>query len=166
MKKILKWIGIGLAVLVVVIQVIRPAKTNPAVSESQTMQASTQMSTEVASVLDRACSDCHSSKTTWPWYSQIAPVSWFVIRDVNEGRKELSFSDWGKYEPKRKARKLQEICEQVEKGEMPMKSYVFIHPAAGLSDSDKRLLCDWAKQERERVLASQAFEDSGTGDHE
>jgi hypothetical protein len=164
MKRILKWIGIGLAVLVVVIQVIRPAKTNPAVNETQTMQANTQMSREVASVLDRACSDCHSSKTTWPWYSQIAPVSWFVIRDVNEGRKELSFSDWGKYEPKRKARKLQEICDQVEKGEMPMKSYVLIHPTAGLSDSDKRLLCDWAKQERERVMAGQAFEDSETGD--
>lgn len=165
MKKILKWIGISLVVLVVVIQVIRPAKTNPAVDETQTMRASTQMSPEVASVLDRACSDCHSSKTTWPWYSQIAPISWYVIRDVNQGRKELSFSDWGKYEPRRKARKLQEICEQVEKGEMPMKSYVLIHPTASLSESDRHLLCDWAKQERERVLASQAFKDSAPGDH-
>ncbi len=137
------------------IQVIRPAKTNPAVDETKTIQANTQMSPEVSAILERACSDCHSSKTTWPWYSQIAPVSWYIVSDVNDGRKELSLSEWGTYEPKRKARKLQELCEQVEKGEMPMSSYVLIHPAAKLSDSDKQLLCDWAKQERERVLESQ-----------
>lgn len=153
MKRILKWTGIGLVVLFIVIQAIRPAKTNPPVDETKTMQANTHMSREVSAILDRACADCHSSKTTWPWYSQIAPVSWWVIDDVNDGRKELSLSDWGAYENKRKARKLQEICETVEKGEMPMKSYVLIHSDAKLSDSDKQLLCEWAKQERERVLA-------------
>ena len=160
MKRILKWIGIGLILALVVSQAIRPAKTNPPVDESKTMRANTQMSAEVAAILERACSDCHSSKTTWPWYSQIAPVSWYVISDVNGGRKELSLSDWGAYEPKRKARKLQEICEQIEKGEMPMKSYLLLHPAAKLSDSDKHVLCDWAKQERERVLADQTVETS------
>lgn len=156
MKRILKWIGLGLVVALVVIQAIRPAKTNPAVDETKTMTANTHMSAEVAAILERACSDCHSSKTTWPWYSQIAPVSWYIVSDVNGGRKEMSLSDWGTYEPKRKVRKLQEICEQVEKGEMPMKTYVILHPAAKLSDSDKQLLCDWAKQERERVLGAQA----------
>jgi len=156
MKRILKWIGIGLVAAFVVIQAIRPAKTNPTVDESRTMQASAHMSAEVAAILDRACSDCHSSKTTWPWYSQIAPVSWYIVSDVNGGRKELSLSDWGSYEPRRKARKLQEICEQVEKGEMPMRSYVLIHPAAKLSDADRQLLCAWAKQERERVLSAEA----------
>jgi Haem-binding domain len=155
MKRILKWIGISLVVAFVVIQAIRPAKTNPPVDESKTIQANTQMSPEVSAILERACADCHSSKTTWPWYSQIAPVSWYIVSDVNNGRKELSLSEWGTYEPRRKARKLQELCEQVEKGEMPMKSYVLIHPAAKLSDSDKQILCDWAKQERERVLESQ-----------
>lgn len=155
MKRVLKWIGGSLVVALVVIQAIRPAKTNPPIDETKTMQANTHMSPEVSAIFDRACSDCHSSKTTWPWYSQVAPVSWYIVSDVNGGRKELSLSDWGNYEPKRKARKLQEICEQVEKGEMPMKSYVLIHPAAKLSDSDKQLLCDWAKQERERVLGNQ-----------
>ena len=155
MKRMLKWSGMGLVVAFVVIQAIRPAKTNPPVDETRTMEANTQMSPEVSAILARACSDCHSSKTAWPWYSQIAPVSWYIVKDVNDGRKELSLSDWSTYEPKRKARKLQEICEQIEKGEMPMKSYVLIHPAAKLSDSDRQLLCDWAKQERERVLASQ-----------
>jgi len=155
-KRILKWIGIGLVVAFVAIQAIRPSKTNPPVDEARTMKANTQMSPEVSAILDRACSDCHSSRTTWPWYSQIAPVSWYVVGDVNDGRKELSLSEWATYEPRRKARKLQEICEQIEKGEMPMKSYVLIHPTARLSDSDKQILCDWAKQERERVLGSQS----------
>jgi cytochrome c551/c552 len=156
MKRILKWIGIGLVVALVVSQAIRPAKTNPPVDETKTIQANTQMSSEVSAILERACADCHSSKTTWPWYSQIAPVSWYVISDVNGGRKEMSLSDWGSYDARRKARKLQQICEQIEKGEMPMRSYVVMHPTAKLTDSDKQLLCDWAKQERERVFASQA----------
>ena len=151
MKKALKWIGISLVVLLVVSQAIRPAKTNPAVDETQTMQANTQMSPEVASILERACSNCHSSRTTWPWYSQVAPVSWFIVSDVNGARTHLSLSDWGTYKPEKKASKLQEICEQVEQGDMPLKSYVLVHPTAKLSESDKQLLCDWAKQERERV---------------
>jgi hypothetical protein len=137
-----------------VIQAIRPAKTNPSVDETKTIHASAQISPEVAAILERSCSDCHSSKTTWPWYSQIAPVSWFIVSDVNGGRKELSLSDWGTYDSKKKAHKLEELCEQVEAGEMPMASYVLLHPAARLSDSDKQLLCEWAKRERERLLAS------------
>ena len=155
MKRTLKWIGISLVVLLVVSQAIRPAKTNPAVDETQTMQANTHMSPEVAMILERACSNCHSSKTTWPWYSQVAPVSWFIVSDVNGARAHLSLSDWGTYKPEKKASKLQEICEQVEQGDMPLKSYVLINPAAKLSESDKQLLCDWSKQERERVVRSQ-----------
>jgi hypothetical protein len=155
MKRTLKWIGISLVVLFVVSQAIRPAKTNPAVDETQTMQANTHMSPEVAAILDRACSNCHSSKTTWPWYSQVAPVSWFIVSDVNDARSKLSLSDWGTYKPEKKASRLQEICEQVEQGDMPLASYVLIHPTARLSESDKQLLCDWAKQERERVVGGQ-----------
>ena len=155
MKRILKWTGITIVVLLVVSQAIRPAKTNPAIDESRTIQVHSQITPEVTAILERACYDCHSNKTIWPWYSQFAPVSWLLVSDVNDGRKDLSFSDWARYDPKRAARKLQEICEQIEKGEMPLKSYVLIHPAAKLSDSDKKILCDWAKQERERVIASQ-----------
>lgn len=151
MKKALKWTSIGLIVLVVVIQAVRPAKTNPAVDESRTVQAHTNITPEVSAIFERACYDCHSSKTVWPWYSQIAPVSWLLVSDVNEGRKELSFSDWARLDAKRAARKLKEICEQVEKGEMPTSSYVLLHPTAKLSDSDKRLICEWANRERERM---------------
>jgi len=153
--KILKRTVIDLIVLLVAIQVVRPEKTNPAVDNTKTIEANTHMSPEVASIFERSCYDCHSFKTTWPWYSQVAPVSWYLVYDVNKGRRDLSLSEWSKYDARRSARKLQEICEQIEKGEMPTKPYLLLHPTAKLSDSDKKVLCDWAKQERERVLASQ-----------
>lgn len=156
MKRIPKRIGFSLLVILVGIQLIRPARTNPAVDPARTIEANTQMKPEVAAILERACSDCHSSKTEWPWYSQIAPVSWFLVSDVNDGRKHFSLSDWGAYDPKKKANKLQEMCEEIEKGDMPLISYVFLHPQAKLSDSDKQILCDWSKQEGNRVAGSQA----------
>lgn len=153
--KILKWSGIALVVLFVLIQVIRPKKTNPPVDETRTIQATTTMSPEVSAIFERACNDCHSNKTIWPWYSQVAPVSWLLVDDVNGARKELSLSDWGTYDSKKKARKLEKICEEVEGGNMPLKYYLPLHPAARLSEADKKILCDWTRQESERVLASQ-----------
>src|SRR5689334_5153102 len=107
MKRVIKWGGIGIIVVFVVMQVIRPAKTNPEIDESRTVQAHTNMTPEVSAILDRACYDCHSNRTVWPWYSQVAPVSWLLTRDVNLGRKELSFSDWARMDARRTARKLQ-----------------------------------------------------------
>lgn len=153
--KILKWSGITLVVLFVLIQVIRPAKTNPPVDETKTIQANTTMSAEVSAIFERACNDCHSNKTTWPWYSQVAPISWLLVDDVNGGREELSLSEWGTYDSKKKARKLKKICEEVEGGEMPLKYYLPLHPAARLSETDKKALCDWTREESERLLASQ-----------
>lgn len=153
--KVLKRVLIGLGILFIAIQVVRPAKTNPEVDESRTLQAKAQLTPQVAAIFERACNDCHSSKTVWPWYTQVAPVSWYVINHVNAGRKELNFSDWAKYDAKRAAHKLEEICEQVEQGKMPIKNYVLLHPAAGLSAEDRQAICDWAKQERARALATQ-----------
>src|SRR5689334_13007104 len=134
MKKKLKWAGIILIVLAVAIQAIRPARTNPEVDESKTLRANSTTSADVAAILDRACNDCHSNKTTWPWYSEVAPVSWLLVDDVNDGRKELSLSEWGTYDSKKRVRKLKKICEEVESGGMPLKSYLLLHPAARLSD--------------------------------
>jgi hypothetical protein len=114
------------------------------------------MTPEVAAILARSCKDCHSYKTEWPWYTNVAPASWFVIDHVNEGRKNLSLSDWANYDAKRASRKLAEMCEQVEQGEMPINSYLLLHPTARLSDSDKKTLCDWAKGESQRLAPNQS----------
>lgn len=84
---------------------------------------------------ERACFDCHSHQTRWPWYSHVAPVSWVVQRHVDEGREHLNFSTWGT--PSRHAK---EAAEEVEEGEMPLRGYVALHPAAQLSPADKAAL--------------------------
>jgi Haem-binding domain len=152
--KIFKRVLLALAIILVLIQVVRPAKTNPPVDESRTVQAVTQMPPDVQAVVERSCNDCHSHKTRWPWYSEVAPVSWYLAHEVNEGRRELVFSDWAKYDARRAAHKLEEICDQVEQGKMPPKLYLLLHSDAKLSDSDKQLLCEWAKRERQRVIGA------------
>ena len=145
---------ITLVMLFGAIQLIRPSRVNPPVDESRTLQARTQVSLEINAVLQRSCNDCHSDKTHWPWYSNIAPFSWYLVQDVNEGRAELSFSNWGSYTARRAARKLREVCEQIEKGAMPLKAYVLLHPDAKLSNAEKKLLCAWTNQERAPLTAN------------
>ena len=85
--------------------------------------------------------------------SEIAPISWYLIHDVNEGPKELNFSEWRNYNPKRAARKLDEMCREVKKGVMPLKSYVLFHPATRLSHPEQELLCNWTKETRARLVS-------------
>ena len=147
--KWLKRILLALVILLVIAQFIRPARTNPPVDPAKELRAPQP----VASILERSCNDCHSNRTVWPWYAQVAPVSWLLADDVKDGRKEVNFSEWATFTPRRTARKLQEICEQVEKHDMPLWFYVPLHPDAKLSDADRKTLCDWAKGERARVIA-------------
>jgi hypothetical protein len=156
MKKALKWAVIVIFVLFVAAQAYRPDLSGPAVDDAKSMRATAQLAPEVGAIFDRACNDCHSSKTDWPWYSQLAPVSWWLKSHVDEGRRELSFSEWGTYPQRKASVKLKEICEQVSAGEMPLKSYLLLHPAAKLSDSDRKAICDWTEQERKRTAAASA----------
>jgi len=147
-KKWIKRILLTLAVLLVVAQVIRPARTNPPLDPAKELRAPEP----VMSIVQRSCQDCHSNRTVWPWYSQVAPASWLLAKDVRDARKELNFSEWATFTPRRTARKLEEICEMVEEGEMPLWFYIPLHPSAKLSDADRKTLCDWAKGERASVI--------------
>lgn len=151
MKKILKIAAIVVVLVFIVLQFFRPDRSNPAIIESETLEASTNLPADVKAVLQRSCSDCHSNNTTYPWYSNISPFSWFLAGHISDARQEMNFSIWNTYSPKKKSKKLEEICEKVEAGEMPLPSYLWIHRNAALSESDVRLLCDWAKQEKTRL---------------
>src|SRR5215217_7072163 len=96
-RNILKWTAITLAALFAALQFVRPARTNPPAEEARAIGAHLNVTPEVAGILDRSCNDCHSNLTRWPWYSNVAPVSWFVIDHVNVGRKEMNFSEWAQY---------------------------------------------------------------------
>jgi cytochrome c551/c552 len=135
---------LGLAVLVAA-QAFRIDRTNPPV------QQDVAAIPEVDALLRRACYDCHSNETVWPWYSQVAPVSWLLARDVREGRRELNFSTWDAYDTKKKTKKLKETAEEVAEGEMPPWVYVALHRHAALSPADAERLRAWTAEERAKL---------------
>lgn len=132
----------GLAVLGIVfvlIQLIQPERTNPpVVSEIDAPPA-------VAAILERACYDCHSHETDWPWYAYLAPVSWWVVDHVNHGRGDLNFSDWPVLDFEALEHAFHDIDEQIAEDEMPLKSYRLLHPEARLTPEEKQTLRTWAR---------------------
>lgn len=139
MNKYLKYGLGGIVALLVILQFIPVEMSNPPVTSEMPVNS------EVKTVLKRACYDCHSNETVWPWYSKIAPVSFLVAYDVNDGRKHLNFSTWGEYKAKKKNHKLEELVEEVESDAMPMDAYVFMHPETALSAEEKAMLISWAE---------------------
>ena len=142
LKRVL-WLGFA---LLVAAQVVRVDRTNPPVEQDVAAPP------EVDVVLRRACYDCHSNETVWPWYAQVAPISWLLARDVAEGRRELNFSTWSAYDAKKKTKKLKELAEEVAEGEMPPWSYVAVHRDAALSPADVERLRAWTAEERAKLV--------------
>jgi hypothetical protein len=98
----------------------------------------------VKAILKRACYDCHSHETRWPWYTRIAPLSWMIASDVQAGRDVLNFSNWNQYPPNKQAEKQQLSWEEVEVYEMPPLYYMALHSDSALSDPERDILRDWA----------------------
>ncbi len=139
MKKFLK-ISIVLLVLFAVIQVFRIDKTNPEIIKEQQFHVIENTPDEVLTIMRNACFDCHSNETKYPWYTNIAPVSWIIKNHINEGRAELNFSEWGTYSEGKRTHKLDECIEEVSEGEMPIKGYIVYHNEALLTPKDTFLL--------------------------
>ena len=133
--------AVALAVLAIGIQFVRPARTNPVIDPARTLPVMHPLPAHAASVLDRACRDCHSNETRWPWYSHLAPVSWFVIDHVNHGRSHFNYSDWAQYPSDDRTRLLKNSCKLVSEQEMPLGSYLWMHRSARLSSSDVEAIC-------------------------
>lgn len=151
MKNALKISAIVLLIAFVGIQFYRPDRTVPPIVEAQTLEASTQVPENVEQILTRSCNDCHTYKTNYPWYAQVAPASIFLANHINEGRQSLNLSVWNTYETNRKRRKLDQMCDQVTEREMPLPSYLWIHWSAKLSEEDIKVLCDWTESEKTRL---------------
>lgn len=154
MKKTLRWVGIVLLAAFVIIQFFRPNRDNPASIAGQSLWADPTMTPKVEQILRRSCNDCHSNETQWPWYSNIAPVSWLVAHDVEEGRKHLNFSTWLTRAPEKRDHKLEEIAEEVQKGEMPLPIYLITHSDATLSNEDVAALKEWVNYARRQITAA------------
>lgn len=141
----MKWgprIALGGLVAFAAIQLVRPARTNPPEDAAEALHPPEP----VREIFERSCNDCHSNHTRWPWYSNLAPVSWMVIHDVNDARGDLNFSEWAGYASDDRQRLLETICDEVKKGEMPLRRYLLIHRDARLNAEAVRTVCDWTKQ--------------------
>jgi hypothetical protein len=136
------------------IQIVRPARTNPPTDPARTLTAIAPVPAGVHDVLVRGCQDCHSNDTRWPWYSNVAPISWFVIDHVNHGRRHFNYSDWAQYDRDKMPGLLKDICELTRKGDMPMSSYLWLHPESRLGDTDVAVLCEWTDSMRRQSTMS------------
>lgn len=139
LKRLVRWTILVFAGLLILAQFVPVERSNPPITSRMPAPE------EVQAVLRRACYDCHSHETRWPWYSRIAPVSWRVVSHVNEAREDLNFSAWPVFDFEFQRLAFHEIEEQVESGEMPLWDYLLLHPQARLSDEDRRLLIEWAR---------------------
>jgi len=140
MKRLFRSVALALLLGMAAAQLIQPNTVNPPVDPKRSLWNDRHVDPRVSGILRRACADCHSHETAWPWYSKISPVSWFVSRHVEKGRAKLNFSEWSSALPDQ----LQEIAEAVEKRHMPLPSYLLIHRDSRLSADDREILLDWA----------------------
>jgi hypothetical protein len=125
----------------IVLQFIPVDRDNPANNEKLELKAPP----EVAEILEKSCYDCHSNRTNWPFYSYIAPISWLVAHDVEEGRDELNFSEWNNISSEKRDKIIEEIIEEVNEDEMPLKIYLLMHPESQLDDQQKAIIRSWSE---------------------
>ncbi|MFY1047002.1 heme-binding domain-containing protein [Chryseobacterium sp. GP-SGM7] len=147
MKKIL----VILLVAFVIIQFFPIDKTNAPLNPGMDFIKIKNTKPEIAKLINTSCYDCHSDETKYPWYSSIAPASWWLKNHIDEGRKHLNFSIFATYEPERQIHKMEECVEMLEKHEMPLESYYIGHQDAKLSDLQRQELIKYFKKEIEET---------------
>ena len=144
-------LGLVVAVLIVVLalaNVARVDRMNMTVNPAESIETQTQMPQNVAAIFHRACRDCHTELTRWPWYSKVAPFLWLMAADVYGARDHMNLSTWGRYTSEQRNDRLIAICEMVAGGKMPLWYYKPLHyPDAWLSEPDKKAVCDWSKSQ-------------------
>lgn len=142
-----KWIAVGLVAFLIFIQVIKPSRTNPPVVASRSLQAHVDVPPEVQTVLKRSCYDCHSSETVWPWYSHVAPVSWYVAHDVNVGRSHINFQNWEAQVNEQEGKEhLGMTCKLIREGKMPPADYRVMHKGSDVSPEETSAVCAWSQK--------------------
>jgi hypothetical protein len=127
---------------------LAPGRVDPALA----LTAHAAVPPDVADVLRRACFDCHSNDTRWPWYTNVPPASWLIAHDVDAGRGQINFSRWGEYNPFDRADMLDKMCDLATKRKMPLWPYRLLHRDARLGDADVAALCRWTDAEAARLV--------------
>jgi hypothetical protein len=151
--KIIKNIGLGLLVVLVIIQFFRPERNLSNDTTNDITKKYTVPDT-VQTLLKASCYDCHSNNTVYPWYANIQPVAWWLANHVNEGKDELNFNTFAEYRIGRQYRKLEKIAKEVNDGGMPLSSYTLIHGYAKLDEGQRKLVADWANAIHDSIKAT------------
>lgn len=146
--KILKKTALILLIFFLGLQFFKPDKNSDESNHLAIFIAETNPPKEVREIFQSSCHDCHSNNTEYPWYSNITPVSYWLSGHVNHGKGNLNFSEWDSYNVKKKDHKLEEIIEEIEAGNMPLREYTWTHEEAKLTDTQRESLIAWAKQTR------------------
>ena len=145
MKKVFKTIGWLLLIALVVIQFFRPKKNINPGDQPNAISKKFAVSADVQTILDKACMDCHSNNTRYPWYNNIQPVAWWLDDHVRDGIKELNFDDYTNKRPRFQYRRMEQTIDLVKKDEMPLPSYTWTHKDAILTQEEKVKLTSWAQ---------------------
>lgn len=144
----------GLAVVLIGIQFVRPDANAGVADTDKDITHVLAVPEDVKNILVTSCYDCHSNHTEPMWYMNFQPVGWWVGHHIKEGKEELNFSDFASYSPKRQAHKLEEVAEQLERQEMPLSSYLWVHGDAKLSKEQAEKLMSWAKAGHDSIKAT------------
>ncbi len=137
----------------IIIQFIHPARNKAEGIQANYIGHKMAVPANVQEVLRRACNDCHSNNTAYPWYSKLQPVDWWLTSHIRDGKKELNFDEYTNRSLRYQYHKMEEVVEQVENGEMPLESYTWIHGDAKLSAADKEALIGWANARMDSMKA-------------
>jgi hypothetical protein len=146
--KLGKKIGWTLLILFLGLQLYRPEKNLTEPNDLRPFLAETNPPAQVETLLKSSCYDCHSNRTEYPWYNEVAPVSWWIADHVEEGKEHLNFAEWAQYSDKKKDHKLEEVIETVESEEMPLNEYTWTHEGARLTKAERKAIMDWANRSR------------------
>lgn len=129
----------------IVIQFIHPAKNTSKGLQPNTIGNNYAIPADVKSILGKACNDCHSNNTRYPWYAKIQPVDWWMNKHVVDGKKDLNFDEFTNRAPRYQYHKMEEVIEMVKEREMPLKSYTWTHKDARLNSNEREKLTGWAQ---------------------
>ena len=143
------WLAVLVVAIVLVIQVIPMERNVSTVPPGQSFEKTEKVPANVAAILKVSCYDCHSNNTRYPWYSELQPGAWFMARHIKKGKEELNLDEFNDYSKRRKKAKIKSIISQIEKEEMPLKSYLLLHPDAGLTPNKKKVLLQFFQSELE-----------------
>lgn len=141
----LKKILLVLLAAFIVIQFIHPEKNMAEGPQPNYIGNNYTVPEDVKSILAKACNDCHSNNTVYPWYAKIQPVDWWLTKHVNDGKKHINYDEYTNKSLRYQYHKMEETIEMVKEGEMPLDSYTWVHKDAKLTEAEKTKLTGWAE---------------------